>query len=321
MSLRFVVTCLLALNAAPAFALNVVVTNDDGLTENVRALHAALKAEGHDVIVSVPCREQSGMGGAIRFSGELGPLEKDCRAEAAKAGEPGAGSMTRSDLGPDFYYVDGTPVMSLLYGLDVAAHKRWGAPPDLVLSGPNIGQNVGAVVVTSGTVSNVQHAAARGIPAIALSADHGTADDGKVTQMGPKSTAVAQEAIRLVRLLEAKAAGGPLLPAGVGLNVNFPKVLEGAEWKLTRTGSYNSFTLGFSEDAGSDPLAKRFGVQRSNLPGVVTGMNTKEPGPDELDNEAAVIGKNIAVSVMQVGYDHGTEARQWFSQHTRDLIK
>src|SRR5690606_21159030 len=83
-------------------------------------------------------------------------------------------------LAPDYYYVNGTPVMSLLYGLDVAAQKRWGKAPDLVLSGPNIGQNVGAIVVTSGTVSNVQHAAARGIPAIALSADRGTADNGEV---------------------------------------------------------------------------------------------------------------------------------------------
>ncbi len=35
---------------------------DDGLTSNVKALYEALKADGHDVIVSVPCTNQSGDG-------------------------------------------------------------------------------------------------------------------------------------------------------------------------------------------------------------------------------------------------------------------
>ncbi len=320
MSLRSVFVCLLALQSAPAFALNVVVTNDDGLTANVRALHDALRAEGHDVIVSVPCTEQSGMGGAIRFFGELEPLKADCRAGAAKAGDPGAGPMTKEGLGSDYFYVNGTPVMSMLYGLDVAAQNRWGKAPDLVLSGPNIGQNVGAIVVTSGTVSNVQHAAARGIPAIALSADHGTADGGKVDGKNEKSAAVAKEAMRLVNLLEDRAGDGPLLPRGVALNVNFPAKLEGARWKLTRIGSYNGFTLGFSEDVSKDPMAKRLGMTRPSLPGIVTGRNDQEPRPDQQDNETVVARSNISVSVMQVGYDHDAVTRRWFADYAKELI-
>lgn len=42
--------------AAPAFAANILLINDDGLTSNAKALYEALKAEGHDVIVSVPAR-------------------------------------------------------------------------------------------------------------------------------------------------------------------------------------------------------------------------------------------------------------------------
>ena len=48
-----------------AEARNIVITNDDGLTSNVVALYKALKADGHDVIVSVPCQNQSGMGAAL----------------------------------------------------------------------------------------------------------------------------------------------------------------------------------------------------------------------------------------------------------------
>lgn len=321
MPLHRVLACFLALHSAPVLALNIVVTNDDGLTANVRALHDALKAEGHDVVVSVPCSEQSGMGGAIRFSGELGALDRPCRADAAQAGDPGAGPMTRPGLGPDYHYVDGTPVMSLLYGLDVAAKKRWGKMPDLVLSGPNVGQNVGAIVVTSGTVSNVQHAAARGVPAVALSAAHGTADGGNADAANAKSVAVANEAVRLVRLLEERAKGESLLPPGVALNVNFPEKLEGADWRLTRIGSYNAFTLGFTDDASADPLSRSLGRARANLPGIVMGRNTAAPKPDQQDNETVVVGKDISVSVMQVGYDHDESTRKWFADHADGLIK
>jgi 5'-nucleotidase len=120
----------------------------------------------------------------------------------------------------------------------------------------------------------------------------------------PKSAAVAKEAIRLVRLLESQAKDGALLPPGVALNVNFPEKLDGAKWKLTRIGSYNGFRLGFAEDAANDPMAMRYGVTRANLPGIVTGANTKEARPDEQDNESIVVRKDIAISVMQVGYDH-----------------
>ncbi len=51
--------------ASPAFALNILLSNDDGLTSNTKALYEALKASGHDVIVSVPCTGQSGRGAGI----------------------------------------------------------------------------------------------------------------------------------------------------------------------------------------------------------------------------------------------------------------
>jgi broad specificity polyphosphatase/5'/3'-nucleotidase SurE len=41
------------------------LVNDDGLTSNIKATYDALKAAGHDVIVSVPCTGQSGRGAAI----------------------------------------------------------------------------------------------------------------------------------------------------------------------------------------------------------------------------------------------------------------
>ena len=65
MKLHPIAVAALAGLASPAFALYILVTNDDGLTSNTKALYETLKAAGHDVIVSVPCTGQSGRGAGI----------------------------------------------------------------------------------------------------------------------------------------------------------------------------------------------------------------------------------------------------------------
>ena len=116
--------------------------------------------------------------------------------------------------------------MATAYGLDILAPARWGAAPDLVVSGPNQGQNVGSIVISSGTVANVQYAASRGVPAIALSA--GLSTEGETDKSGnhidnPLSLIVADHALMLLNELLKKADKGPILPAGLALNVNFQR--------------------------------------------------------------------------------------------------
>ena len=55
MKLRFLAAAAGLALSSPAFALHILVTNDDGLTSNIKALYDTLEAHGHDVIVSVPC--------------------------------------------------------------------------------------------------------------------------------------------------------------------------------------------------------------------------------------------------------------------------
>ncbi|MEQ8311569.1 MAG: 5'/3'-nucleotidase SurE [Sphingopyxis sp.] len=301
MSFRLALLASAALiSASPASARNIVIGNDDGLTANVKALYEALKAEGHDVIVAVPCSQQSGMGGALKILKPLGPLAADCVNGAAKAGDPGAGPMTRAGLGKDFYYVDGTPVMAMLYGVDVVANERWGRAPDLVLSGPNIGQNSGAIVVSSGTVSVAQYAMMRGIPAIALSAGENSASDAGL--VNPVSTQVAKRSLELIDQLEKASLGRALLPAGTGLNVNFPDTPEKAVWKHARIGTYMKYDLKFVADLsvamGQAPVAGQ-----PPLPGLFACISDQPPRTDEDRDEAAVAVENIAVSVMQLAYD------------------
>jgi 5'-nucleotidase len=302
----------------PGNARNILITNDDGLSSNVKALYEVLKANGDDVIVSVPCANQSGMSAAIRFMVPLGPLQADCKNGAAKAGDPGAGPLTKAGFTRDFYYVDGTPVMAMLYGLDVVAVSRWGRPPDLVLSGPNEGQNVGSIVLTSGTVSNAQVAGSRGIPAIALSAGFGTIDDRNLAS--PESAKVALLTAKLIEELDAVAKSGEPIPQGVALNVNFPDRLEGAKWRLTRIGSYNSLKVRFVTDlAAASPI----GPARQPLPhapGVTVSLDTSPPRADEQQDESVVNRRDITVTPMQIGFDQDvSSSREWLEQRLRLL--
>jgi 5'-nucleotidase len=312
--------------AGPAGARNIVLTNDDGLTSNVVALYEALKAAGHDVVVSVPCTNQSGQGAALGIARPIAPLKAPCLNDAAEAGAPGAGPMTRKGLpggGSDFYYVDGTPVASLLHGVEVVAMARWGKAPDLVLSGPNEGQNVGAIILSSGTVSAAQVAAVLGIPAIALSAGAGTE---AASLDNPQSYEVARRSVELVAHLEALSKGAALLPAGLALNVNFPDRLEGARWQLSEIGTYNAYKVGFTANmaATASPMmqmmAKSRGAEIPALPGVSFDINTATPAAEQMEDESVVYRKAIAVSPMQAGYAYPVGAMVLTAEQIAALV-
>lgn len=307
----FVVPVLLAL-CSPAFALNILLSNDDGLSSNLKALYDELKATGHDVIVSVPCTGQSGRGAAIvMYSKTLIVADNDktqidaeggCHNGAAAIGAPAVGVFTKPGYtSGDFHYVHGTPVMATLYGLDVLAPARWKRAPDLVLSGPNEGQNVGRIVNSSGTVGNAQFAAARGVPAIALSAGTNTTDNARLAH--PLSPIVAKLSVRLLSTLQAQAGKGPLLPPGLALNVNFPDVpaLDTA-FAFARTGSFEAYTLGFRK---TPPY------------GLELGAGTGTPTAAQAEDEAVVIRSRIAVTAMQVGFESSPAAQQWLRQRLR----
>lgn len=306
----------LYLCTSPAFALNILVSNDDGLTSNLRALHAALSAAGHRVIVSVPCTGQSGRGAAIvMYSTEtIVPdndktqidAERGCHNGAAPLGAPAVGPFTRKGYRDgSFHYVHGTPVMATLYGLDVLAPRIFGRAPDLVLSGPNEGQNLGPMVNSSGTVSNAQFAASRGIPAIALSASAKTRDDRRLAHAD--SAVVAALSIRLVATLQQQAGSAPLLPPGLALNVNFPdRVSADTSWALTRHGHFNPYQLQFHT---TPPYGIHF------RPNPAPAANAAQAQDEGLLNRHL-----ITVTPMQIGFDHDPAAHQLAQRVLRKLM-
>src|SRR5262249_11220647 len=130
---------------------------------------------------------------------------------------------------PNVSYVNGSPVMACLYGIDVKAPKTFGKLPDLVISGPNEGNNTGHINSSSGTVNNVYYAINRSLPAIGVS-------DAATTQMeftALTATSRAYEVADIVRKLvdaldRLRKPNSSVLPAGVGLNVNIPDFAVGA---------------------------------------------------------------------------------------------
>ena len=315
MQLRSIATAALVAAASPAFALNILVSNDDGLTSNTKALYETLKAAGHDVIVSVPCTGQSGRGaGIVMYSTNTIVPDNDktqieaeggCHNGAAPTGAPAVGKFTKSGFtGGDYYYVHGTPMMAAMYGVDVVAAARWGKAPDLLLSGPNEGQNLGKIVNSSGTVGNVQFAGGRGIPSIALSAGSDTTDNTNLAN--PYSQVVAQLTLSLVKALQAKAGTGPLLPTGVTLNVNFPNAPTTAlKFAFSRFGSYEAYNLKFNN-------AVPYGLGA----GAGSGTATAEQAEDE----SIVYKTKVSVTAMQVGFEHRPAAQQWLRLRLSDLF-
>lgn len=302
---RFLGGALVLACTTPALALNILLVNDDGLTSNLKATYDALKAAGHDVIVSVPCTGQSGRGAAIvMYSTTVVVPDNDktqieaeggCHNGAAPTGAPAVGLFTKAGYNNgDFHYVHGTPVMATMYGLDVLAPARWGGAPALVLSGPNEGQNTGPIVNSSGTVGNVQFSVARGLPAIALSAGADTTDNTGLAN--PYSTVVAQLTVKLIAELKARAGSGPVLPPGVALNVNFPDAPTAAlPWSFARIGSYDKYNLKFKNTA----------------PYGITGTAPATPTAAQAEDESLVSKTKVSVSAMQAGFDHRPAAQQW----------
>jgi len=123
----------------------------------------------------------------------------------------------------------------------LAIHGRFGERPDLVVSGPNHGANVGRVVLHSGTVGAALTAGANGIRGLAISLDVGLAP----TEF--HWDAAARAAVRVLDTVVAQAEG-----AVVNLNVpNRPGDAELIEAPLDPAGIVHTTT---TEDDDEDSV-------------------------------------------------------------------
>lgn len=188
----------------------ILVTNDDGFeSEGLEALVEALKPLGH-VSVVAPTTEKSACGHSLTLTRPLNFVE----------------------IEKDFYKLDdGTPTDCIFLALNKLFTEK--NRPDIVISGINIGSNMGEDITYSGTASGAMEAVLQGIPAIAISQVY--RDQGKsIDTLGYE---LAKESI--VTLVKKIFANEFPLPSRRFLNVNIPSIpsSECKGFKVTRAGN------------------------------------------------------------------------------------
>lgn len=112
---------------------------------------------------------------------------------------------------------------SIQYGIDTRGPEFFDGPPDLAVTGPNVGSNIGLTAFISGTVGAATYAAKNGIPAIAFSGASGSPTSWD-SERPHYSDVYADLATNLTN--QVIAAGKPYLPEDIWLNVNFGRVTD-----------------------------------------------------------------------------------------------
>jgi 5'-nucleotidase len=145
--------------AKPSNTLTVLVTNDDGVSApGINATVQALTALPHTkVTVVAPLTNQSGTGPKVTGGTLTVTNATTAGGYPAKA-------------------VAGYPADTIIWAIDDHGISQ---RPDLVVSGINLGENIGPLASLSGTVGAAETALARGIPALAVSqgVDNGQSAD------------------------------------------------------------------------------------------------------------------------------------------------
>ncbi|MDH3982347.1 MAG: 5'/3'-nucleotidase SurE [Kiritimatiellaceae bacterium] len=169
--------------------MKILLCNDDGI--HARGIAELHKSIGHlgELHVCAPDIERSAVGHAITLSDPIKTVsvEKDNQHFGTA--------------------VSGTPADCIKLAVRYIMRDD---PPELVVSGINLGSNTGISVLYSGTVSAASESVILGVPAIALSL---------CTYQNPHWETAAAVAKEIVE----KAAKNPL-PEGTLLNVNIPNV-------------------------------------------------------------------------------------------------
>jgi 5'-nucleotidase len=170
--------------------MKLLLTNDDGiLAEGLLSLYEELKGD-FELSIVAPEVEMSAAGHAISLSNFL-------RVRSFKR------------RGVFFGYgVSGTPADSVKIAVqEILPHR-----PDMIISGINLGANVGINLLYSGTVSAATEGAFLGIPSVAISLS---------TKIDPDFGFAARFSRRIIAFIADHG-----LSQGTALNVNIPALPE-----------------------------------------------------------------------------------------------
>lgn len=226
--------------------MRIFCTNDDGVSSLGLAVVAdRFQRDGAEVVIGAPDCDMSGCGTAIQRH----DVRSDLRIERHTYAEY-----------PDVeaHAVSATPAMTAI----LAERGVFGAAPDVVVSGPNFGANVGRDLMHSGTVAAASTAARHGITGVAVSV---ALDFSAGREVHPKWATAAAVAAAVLDAMSEGGFGFALL-----VNVNVPDVeigeLRGVRHVFPADGTHYRF-LGFEETVDSQGvrhLAPRFEADQLN---------------------------------------------------------
>jgi 5'-nucleotidase len=187
--------------------LLILLTNDDGIfAEGLTTLRDYL-LKSHEVFAVAPERERT------------------CTAHAITLHKP----LRMREVGAAMYSTNGTPVDAVLLGIKGLLPRK----PDFVISGINMGPNMGQDVNYSGTVAAAKEGAFFGIPSLAVS-------------LSARGAFLFTEAARVTGEVLERLSRRPLLESTF-LNVNIPNLPfeEVKGFVVTRLGKriYNDLLI------------------------------------------------------------------------------
>lgn len=236
--------------------INILLTNDDGIyARGLSALREELSKDA-DCLIVAPETEQSAVGHAITISRPL--MVRRAKKNGAFWG----------------YAVSGTPADCVKIGVRELSEK----PIDLVVSGINLGANVGINVIYSGTVSAATEGAILGVPSMAFSLD---------THRDADFSFAARFARRMVRFTMER---NPLKQ--IPLNINIPALPE-KDIRGIAVVKQGRARLMENYEKRTDP--------RDNVYYWLAG-ETQLPEEEELDSDACALRRKM-ITITPIYYD------------------
>jgi 5'-nucleotidase len=194
--------------------MRILITNDDGIYSPGIAALAKVASRFGEVTVMAPDVEQSSMGHAVTHSRPLSYKKSPIQFEGIEA-----------------FRVNGTPADCVALGTHLYTKT------DVVLSGINMGPNLGNSMWHSGTLAAAKQAVLLGIKGIALSTPVGKTE--------PDFDALAPFVEKTLQTL--------LESPGLSLfNVNFPPQPTGIKWTRQSVRLYDGTII-----PGMDPLGRK----------------------------------------------------------------
>ncbi|KZX17058.1 5'/3'-nucleotidase SurE [Methanobrevibacter filiformis] len=192
--------------------MRILLSNDDGIKSlGILASKKAVESLGETIVVA-PQSQQSAIGRALT-------LFKPLRINPTKLKDGSKG-----------YAVTGTPADSVTLGIFELSEKK----PDLMISGINLGENVGkGELTTSGTIGAAMEAASFGIPTIAISQQVTRGD----IKFDDGTAEIDYDLAKKILLKIAKNVLDKGMPKGCDvLNINIPSNPDSSDIAITKLG-------------------------------------------------------------------------------------